>query len=115
MITGAHTVIYSANPEKDREFFRDVLKFPYIDAGDGWLIFGLPPSEAAIHPSQESNIEEFYLMCDSIDELSSRMKDLNVKCSPIQKNSWGFLIKVTLPGGGELKIYQPLHESPGKK
>jgi catechol 2,3-dioxygenase-like lactoylglutathione lyase family enzyme len=112
MITGAHIIIYSTDPEKDREFFRDILKFPFIDIGDGWLIFRLPQSEAAIHPSEENNPDEFYLMCDDINELSSRMKELNVKSGEIEEHAWGRLIKVKLPGGGDLKIYQSLHESP---
>ncbi len=61
MITGAHTILYSTNPEADRAFFRDVLKFPYVDVGHGWLIFALPPSEIAIHPSDKNNYHEFYL------------------------------------------------------
>jgi hypothetical protein len=112
MITGAHFVIYSTNPEKDRAFFRDVLKFPNIDAGDGWLIFGLPPAEVAVHPSKENNLQEFFLMCDDIHELIIQMKSLKVKCSKVQSLPWGLLTKLQLPGGGDLKIYQPLHARP---
>lgn len=114
MITGAHSIIYSTNPEKDRIFFRDVLKFPFVDIGEGWLIFRLPPAEAAIHPSNENNLQELYLMCDDIEELINRLKELKVKCGKIQRQSWGLLTKVQLPGGGKLKIYQPLHNSPSR-
>jgi len=51
MINGAHSIIYSKNPDADRAFFRDVLKLPNVDVGGGWLIFGLPPAEVAVHPS----------------------------------------------------------------
>jgi hypothetical protein len=112
MITGTHLIIYSIEPEKDREFFLDVLKFPFVDAGDGWLIFRLPPSEVAIHPSTENNLQELYLMCDDIDQLVNQMKELNIKCSKIQKQPWGKLTEITLPGGGNLKIYQPMHNRP---
>jgi len=112
MITGAHVIIYSSNPEKDRAFIRDVLKFPYIDTGEGWLIFGLPPAEVAIHPSSENGIHEFYLMCDDLDELLDQMKLLKVKCSKVQRLRWGLLTKIKLPGGGDLGIYQPLHARP---
>ena len=112
MITGAHFIIYSTNPEKDRAFIRDVLKFPYIDAGEGWLIFGLPPAEVAIHPSNENGLQEFYLMCDDIGELVDQMKILKVKCSKVQQLRWGLLTKLTLPGGGHLGIYQPHHARP---
>ena len=67
MITGAQTILYSTNPEADRAFFRDILKFPHVDAGHGWLIFALPPSEIAIHPSGKNNMHEFYLMCDDVE------------------------------------------------
>ncbi len=112
MITGAHFIIYSTNPEKDRAFIRDVLKFPNIDAGEGWLIFGLPPAEMAVHPSTENNLQELYLMCEDIHALIKQMKSLKIKCSRVQRLSWGLLINLTLPGGGNLKIYQPLHARP---
>lgn len=113
MITGAHSIIYSADPEKDREFFRDVLKFPYIDAGGDWLIFKTPPGEVAIHPAQKSGKQEFYLMCEDIDKFVQSMIDNNISCTPIHEEHWGRLVDITLPGGGALGVYQPLHESPG--
>jgi hypothetical protein len=112
MITGAHSIIYSTQPEKDRDFIRDVLKFPSIDAGGGWLIFGLPPAEVAVHPAKKNNVHEFYLMCDDIDGLVSEMKSLKVACSKVQKQPWGLLVKLRLPGGGDLGVYQPLHPRP---
>ena len=112
MITGAHSIIYSTRPEKDRDFIRDVLKFPSVDAGGGWLIFGLPPAEVAVHPSKKNNIHELYLMCDDIEKLVSEMKALKIKCSKVQKQPWGLLVKLRLPGGGDLGVYQPLHPRP---
>jgi len=112
MITGAHILIHSTDPEKDRIFMRDVLKFTYVDAGEGWLIFGLPPAEVAIHPSEVNNRQEFYLMCDDIGEFIEQMKSLKVKCSKVQNQRWGLLTKLKLPGGGDLKVYQPLHARP---
>jgi hypothetical protein len=78
MITGAHSIIYSKDPEADREFFRDILKFPYADVGSGWLIFGLPPSEVAIHPSTENSIHEFFLLCDDIQVFVKQMSDSKI-------------------------------------
>ena len=112
MIIGAHSIIYSKKPEKDRAFMRDVLKLPCVDAGGGWLIFGLPPSEIAFHDSSKNNVEEFYLMCDDMEELVSQMEKKSIKCSKVQKQSWGLLTKLKLPGGGNLKVYQPLHARP---
>ncbi len=112
MITGAHTILYSTNPEADRAFFRDVLKFPYVDVGHGWLIFALPPSEIAIHPSDKNNYHEFYLMCDDVEALLADMKGKGVECDSLQRERWGILTKVALPGGGKVGIYQPLHPRP---
>ena len=113
MITGAHSIIYSKNPEADRAFFRDVLKFPSVDVGHGWLIFGLPPSEVAVHPGEKNDVHEFYLMCDDVEALIAEMAAHGAACSPVQNQGWGLLTQLTLPGGGKLGIYQPRHARPG--
>ena len=112
MITGAHSIIYSKKPEADRAFLRDVLKFPHVDAGDGWLIFGLPPSEVAVHPSKKNDVHEFYLMCDDVEAFVAEMRQRGVACSAIRDQGWGVLTQVTLPGGGKLGVYQPRHARP---
>ena len=112
MINGAHSIIYSTNPEADRAFLRDVLKLPAVDVGHGWLIFGLPPAEVAVHPSEKNNVHEFYLMCDDVAALIADMKAHGVTCSDVQNQGWGLLTQVSLPGGGKLGIYQPRHARP---
>jgi len=112
MITGAHSIIYSKNSEADRDFLRDVLQLPHVDVGRGWLIFGLPPAEVAVHPSEENNQHEFYLMCDDIEAFVAQMKEKNVACGPVQDMGWGLLSQLTLPGGGNLGVYQPRHARP---
>lgn len=112
MITGAHSVIYSKDAEADRNFFRDVLKFPYVDVGHGWLIFGLPPSEVAVHPSDRNNQHEFYLMCDDVKGLVLSLQEKKIECSPIHEEPWGSVSQLRLPGGGKLGIYQPKHARP---
>jgi len=112
MIIGAHSIVYSKDPDADRAFLRDVLKMPNVDAGGGWLIFGLPPAEVAVHPSKKNDVHEFYLMCDNVEALIKEMKKLDVECSPIHNQGWGLLTQVTLPGGGKLGIYQPRHSRP---
>jgi hypothetical protein len=109
MITGAHAVIYSTDPEADRAFFRDVLKLKHIDVGAGWLIFGLPPSEVAIHPAERNNVHELFLMCDDIRLLIDELKRQKIECGPIEELRWGLLVRLTLPGGGKLGVYQPRH------
>lgn len=112
MITGSHTIIYSKNAEADRDFLRDVLKLPNVDVGHGWLIFGLPPSEVAVHPSDGNDQHEFYLLCDDVKVLVRTLAEKRIKCSPIQEERWGSLTKISLPGGGKLGIYQPKHPRP---
>ena len=112
MIIGAHSIIYSSDPEADRACFRDVLQFPNVDVGGGWLIFGLPPAEAAFHPAESSGKQEFYLVCEDIDNFVSWMRETGVPCTSIYEEPWGRLVDITLPGGGALGVYQPHHERP---
>lgn len=112
MITGAHSIIYSTNAEADRAFLRDVLKLPNVDVGDGWLIFGLPPAEVAVHPSDENDVHEFFLMCDDLDAFIAELKKHEVAFAPVQDQGYGLLTQLTLPGGGKLGVYQPRHVRP---
>jgi hypothetical protein len=112
MIIGAHSIIYSQQPDADRAFLRDVLAMPNVDVHGGWLIFGLPPAELAVHPSDQNGVHELYLMCDDVEGFVADMADKNIACSPVQNQGWGMLTQVTLPGGGKLGVYQPRHARP---
>ena len=112
MIIGAHSIIYSTDPEADRVFFRDVLKLTNVDVGHGWLIFGLPPAEVAVHPSEKNDMHEFYLMCDDVEGFVNEMKEHKIACAPVQDQGYGLFTQLTLPGGGKLGIYQPRHARP---
>ncbi len=112
MIHGAHIIVYSKDPDADRAFFRDVLKYPSVDAGHGWLIFALPPAEVAVHPSEENDVHKLYLMCDDIHAFIAQMKAQNVSCSAIDEQRWGSITSVVLPGGGTVGVYRPKHASP---
>jgi hypothetical protein len=112
MITGAHAIIYTRNADADREFLSSIFGLPAADAGGGWLIFGLPPSELAFHPSRKNNKHELYLLCDNVKKFVAEMEKRAVKCSPVQRQPWGLLTGVTLPGGGALGVYEPLHPRP---
>src|SRR6185503_14729887 len=107
MIIGAHAIIYSTNSEADRAFFRDVLELSHVDVGGGWLIFGLPPAEVAVHPAEENDVHELYLMCDDVMSFIAQMKSRKVACTPVRQLGWGVLTEVVLPGGGKLGVYQP--------
>ena len=122
MVTGAHFVLLSTNPEADRAFFRDVLEFHSIDIGEGWLLFRLPPSELAVHPSDNSSSVQpddepqllptlLYLMCDNLNSTIERLKAKAIECSPITEASWGLRTTIRLPSGGHIGLYQPYHKT----
>jgi catechol 2,3-dioxygenase-like lactoylglutathione lyase family enzyme len=113
MITGAHAIVYSRDADADRAFFRDVLGFPSVDAGGGWLIFALPPAELAAHPADAGGRHELYLMCDEIEATVADLQAKGVEFSaPVSDEGFGLLTSLKLPGGGELGLYEPRHPIP---
>ena len=110
MLNGSHIILYSKDAEADRAFIRDVLEFANVDAGNGWLIFKLPPAEIAVHPTDESSKYEFYLMCDDIQKTLANLAAQGVTISkPISEQRWGLLTAIRLPSGADLPLYQPRH------
>ncbi|MHB8633315.1 MAG: VOC family protein [Thermoplasmatota archaeon] len=109
MISGAHAIIHSKDAEADRAFLRDVLGLKGVDAGDGWLIFALPPSEVAVHPGEANDEHELYFTCDDVAKTIKELKAKRVKCEPVRELAWGLLTSIHLPGGGRLGLYQPKH------
>jgi len=119
MINGAHLLIYSKDAEADRAFFRDVLKFPYVEVSEGWLIFALPPAELAIHPvhgkvafrtaGRAPMRSVLFLMCDDLQELLKSLKRRKIKIGRTDQASWGLNTIIYLPSGVELGLYQPTH------
>ena len=108
MIFGAHLVLFSTDAEADRAFLRDELGFDSVDAGGGWLIFALPPAEAAVHPA-EAPAAELYLMCDDLDAEMQSLASRGVSCAPVEEARWGTITKITLPSGAEVGLYRPKH------
>ncbi len=111
-ISGVHVVLYSRKPEADRAFLRDALKLPHVDAGGGWLIFGLPPSELAVHPAGRNNVHELFLMCKHIEAFRKAAAGRGIRCTATESLSWGRLCKLSLPGGGRIGVYEPRHPRP---
>jgi hypothetical protein len=120
MITGAHFLFYSQDPDADRAFIREVLEFPSVDLGHGWLIFALPPAELAVHPSEGGTFTQdhaghpllgavLYLMCDDLRALLQSLEAKNVRCSEVTEAPWGIRTTIQLPSGGEIGLYQPSH------
>jgi catechol 2,3-dioxygenase-like lactoylglutathione lyase family enzyme len=113
VISGVHAIIFTRDAEADRAFFRDVLELPAVDAGGGWLIFALPPTELAAHPTDDDPHHELYLMCEDIratvEELSGKGVEFT---SEISDEGFGRITALRLPGGSELALYEPRHPSP---
>ena len=122
MVNGVHVLIYTSNPDADRVFFREVLGFKFVDVGHGWLIFALPPAEAAFHPvdagaagAQHAGHAMLgavvYLMCDDLKTTIAALSAKGVACTEIEKERWGIRTTVRMPSGGEIGLYQPTHET----
>jgi catechol 2,3-dioxygenase-like lactoylglutathione lyase family enzyme len=116
MIDGVHAIVYTRDAEAARDFFRDVLDLPSVDAGQGWLIFALPPSELAAHPAEGEPRHELYLMCDDIEATVAELRGKGVVFTrEITDEGWGLLTALAIPGGGELGLYEPRHERPAAR
>jgi catechol 2,3-dioxygenase-like lactoylglutathione lyase family enzyme len=112
MISGAHAIVFSPAAEAVRAFFRDVLELPFVDAGDGWPIFALPPTELAVHPGDATR-HELYLLCDDLDSTIAALAAKGVGLAePVTEQRWGRLTAVELPDGSRIALYQPSHPRP---
>lgn len=121
MIFGAHILFYSQDPESDRAFFTNVLELRSVDVGHGWLIFALPPAEAAVHPADAEFFQThagqqlmgavLYLMCDDLNAHVASLKSKNVECTDIQQAPWGMSTTIPLPSGRAIGLYQPRHQT----
>lgn len=116
MFNGVHVLYYSRDAEADRSFFQNILEVPHVDAGHGWLIFQLPPAEAAFHPAEGEAAgtgkmlpAEVYLMCGNLEETLGQLAAKGVACEAVREERWGRLSRMTLPSGGVLGFYEPKH------
>lgn len=108
MIYGSHVVVSSSDADADRAFIADVLGLAHVDAGGGWLIFGLPPAELALHPAETAGAE-LYFMCDDLATEMRTLAERGVQCSEVEEARWGSVTKIPLPSGGAVGLYQPKH------
>ena len=108
-IIGMHVIMYSKQAEVAREFLRDALAWPAVDAGGGWLIFRAAPTEIAVHPTDGPPYQELYLMCTDLDATLAELATKGVHAGPITTQSWGRLTTIQLPNGEPLGLYEPHH------
>jgi catechol 2,3-dioxygenase-like lactoylglutathione lyase family enzyme len=109
VIFAAHVILYSRDAAADRAFFAEVLGLSSVDAGGGWLIFALPPAEAAVHPSDDDVRCDLYFLCDDLAAEMRALEAKGVSCSAVEEPRWGSVTRIALPGGGEVGLYQPKH------
>jgi len=115
MIIGAHIMLQSRDDKADQAFLTEVLKLASVDAGDGFLIFGLPPAEVAVHEGEMNDVHQLHLMCEDIDDFVAAMEGLGIEALPPTNRGWGTVTEVTMPGGGKLSVYEPHHKRPKAK
>ncbi len=114
MMTGTHVVLYAHDADAARAFFRDVLEYEHVDAGDGWLIFRLPPAEAGIHPTgaqrDAAGRHEIYLMCDDVEATVAELTARGVEFEgAITDEGFGLMTSMKVPGAGHVGLYEPRH------
>ncbi len=115
MITGIHALIFSKHAEEVQSFLREVLQWRSVDAGgeeEPWPIFAAPPTEVAVHPTDDEPNHELYLMCDDINAMAAKLQSRGIKTSPVADRGWGLVTSITLPGGEMIGLYEPHHPSP---
>jgi catechol 2,3-dioxygenase-like lactoylglutathione lyase family enzyme len=117
VIAGGHVILYAEDAERARAFVRDVLGFHSVDAGAGWLIFALPPTELAVHPGtgggQGAAHHELFLMCHDVKRMVDDLQRKGVEfVSPITEARFGLMTRFKIPGAGEIGLYEPKHPSP---
>lgn len=109
MITGAHVVLYSKDAEADRAALGALLEGPKVDAGEGWMIFGLPPAEVAVHPAETGGRHEMFFLTADIAGARERLAAAGVTCGETTDEGWGVLARLTLPSGMTVGLYEPRH------
>jgi predicted enzyme related to lactoylglutathione lyase len=116
MIAATHVLIYADDAAATRAFLRDIFGWENVDAGDGWLIFALPPAELGVHPADDgrpSGTHALSLMCHDIEDTMAQLEAKGAEFTmPVTEAGYGLVTSMVVPGGGEIGLYQPKHKSP---
>jgi hypothetical protein len=108
-ITGVHTILHTPEAAALRDVLRDVFGWQHVDAGNGWLIFALPPAEMGVHPG-ESPSHQVSFTCDDLEATVAELqaKGIVFEGTP-QQAGFGLTITMVLPGSVRVMLYQPRH------
>ena len=115
MITGMHAIIYSREAESLRRFIDEIFDLDSVDAGGGWPIFAAPPTELAVHETDNEPDHELFLICDDVAAAVEKLQRIGIETSPIEDRGWGLLTTLELPGGESIGLYEPRHPSPHRR
>jgi catechol 2,3-dioxygenase-like lactoylglutathione lyase family enzyme len=114
-ITGAHVLLYTPEPEALRATLRDAFGWRHVEdpgSAPGWLIFALPPAELGVHPSEGSTGHELSLMCDDIHATVAELEAKGIEFrGPPEDKGFGIGATIVLPGGVDVLLYEPRHET----
>jgi hypothetical protein len=111
MITGIHAIFYTKHSKEMYDFLKDVLDLPYVDAGNGRLFFAAPPTELAVHETEDEPEHELWLICDNLAATIQQLEKKRIKATPVADRGWGLVTTLELPSGDTLGLYEPKHLS----
>jgi hypothetical protein len=108
-----HVILFSPHADRLREFLADLLGLRSVDAGAGRPIYAAPPTEIAVHPTDDQPEHQVYLMCDDLDAVATKLPERGIRTDgPNTDREWGLMTSVVLTGGQRIGLYAPRHVSP---
>jgi hypothetical protein len=109
-ITGAHVLLFIPEAGAVRATLRDALGWDFVEAHPGWLIFALPPAELGVHPTGGETKHELWLICDDLETTVAELRAKGVEFEgEAAEEDFGIWIRMRLPGGVEVPLYEPKH------
>src|SRR4029078_6758480 len=99
------------DPEATRAFFRDKVKLPGSDIGEGWWIFDFDEGDMGIHHVEEASDAGWHdvsFYCDNIHGTVADLKSRGVKfTAPVADHGYGLVTFFEAPGGVKVQLYEP--------
>lgn len=114
MIRGIHGLFYSTDPEATRVFFKDRVRLPGSDIGEGWWIFDLPEGDLGVHPSDDASTtgkHDVSFYCDDIHRTVADLQSRGVEfTNDVADHGYGLVTYFSAPGGVTVQLYEPRYQ-----